>query len=876
MADHENPAASLENLPLFTEPETEPELGDSGEQPGHTDLRRSVQARLASAATPDTSRTDSSFTTGNGAGAHKAPDPSQSNVQNLHDRLRDGDDPTNPMTRNVGRGENIDWSLVRAYREQAADQLAHALRTREGLDEAGRRELGRSIVVELLADHAERALTKGLPIITQDEQIQLAEAIMAALFGLGRLQPLVDDPDIENIEINGADNVHLIYSDGRIEQGPPVADSDEELIETLSFLASRTTSNERPFSPTNPRLHLRLPDSSRLAATAWITPRPVAVIRKHRLTDIALDDLVDLDMLTPAAASFLGAAVRARKSIVVSGSQGAGKALALDTPIPTPDGWTTMGRLRAGDRVFDETGQARGVRYAHEVRDDRPCYEVVFDTGETMTTDRDHLWRVLCPDDEPDLLVTITELEAEVGSEHAGLLHEVLEHVGPYERRRAPSSGGNDAVDDVPLYSRHLVRKELAERIGTSAGATVTDLAVLTTASLAERLQALGAGTSAARPPVIRTAGALDYMRQPQVVDPYVFGLRLGRDPLAETGIPTPYLRGDTDQRSTLLRGLMDARQSRNDTGDAATWTGDPYEFTTTSKDLAADVHELVAGLGNRAALTSTSDQSGAYSVTWNNEACGHTVVDVRPVPSVPVRCITVDSPSSLYLAGRGCIPTHNTTLVRALTNELDPMERIGTIETEYELHLHNMPERHHRIVAWESRPGSGERGPDGRAVGEITLDDLVFDSLRMNLSRLIVGEVRGREVLPMFKAMQSGAGSLSTTHAHSARAAIERLVTCAMEAGQHVTETFSYRQIAEHIDIVVQIELRDESRAGGKRTRYISEIIAVEPGEHGMPAVTDAFRPGSNGFAVPGTSPIWLPDLERVGFDPRILDREG
>ncbi|WP_051426543.1 CpaF family protein [Jiangella gansuensis] len=531
MADPTNAAASLENLPLFAEPEGghEPfdDWGDGSGSlsgpAGQSDLRRSLQARLASAS----------------AGGHRGRGaPSGTHARRASDAgLTALERNGATLRRGAGAGE-VDWGLVRAYREQAADQLAHALRSREGLDEAGRRELGRSIVVELLADHAERALTKGLPIITPDEQIQLAEAIMAALFGLGRLQPLVDDPDIENIEINGHDNVHLIYSDGRIVDGPPVADNDEELIETLSFLATRTSANERPFSPSNPRLHLRLRDGSRLAATAWITPRPVAVIRRHRLTDIGVADLVELDMLSPAAAAFLTAAVRARKSLVVSGAQGAGK-----------------------------------------------------------------------------------------------------------------------------------------------------------------------------------------------------------------------------------------------------------------------------------------------------------------------------------------------TTLVRALTNELDPMERIGTIETEYELHLHDMPERHKRIVAWEARPGSGERGPDGRAVGEITLDDLVYDSLRMNLSRLIVGEVRGREVLPMFKAMQSGAGSLSTTHAHSARAAIERLVTCAMEAGQHVTESFAYRQIAEHIDLVVQIEMRDDSHSGGKRTRYISEIIAIEPGEHGLPAVTDVFHPGPDGHATPGTPPIWLPDLERVGFNPRLLD---
>ena len=76
--------------------------------------------------------------------------------------------------------------------------------------------------------------------------------------------------------------------------------------------------NARGFSEAQPRLHLRLDGGARLAAAAWVTPRPSVVIRRHRLMSITLDELVDRQMLTPVAASFLRAAVRARKSIVVS------------------------------------------------------------------------------------------------------------------------------------------------------------------------------------------------------------------------------------------------------------------------------------------------------------------------------------------------------------------------------------------------------------------------------------------------------------------------------------------------------------------------------------------------------------------------------
>ena len=74
--------------------------------------------------------------------------------------------------------------------------------------------------------------------------------------------------------------------------------------------------------------------------------------------------------------------------------RGSGKALALDTPLPTPAGWTTMGDVRIGDTLFDEQGIQCRVVYATEVQYGRPCYRVAFSDGETIVCDADHLWTV--------------------------------------------------------------------------------------------------------------------------------------------------------------------------------------------------------------------------------------------------------------------------------------------------------------------------------------------------------------------------------------------------------------------------------------------------------------------------------------------------
>ena len=221
---------------------------------------------------------------------------------------------------------DLDWGLVAAFRQQASDRLSAALGEDRGhLTVAAQRERGRAIIVDLLEGEAAERIDAGTPTWSPAEQAAMATAIDNALFGLGRLQPLVDDDSVENIIITGHDQVTLELVDGRLVPGPAVADTDQELIDFLVFLASRSEVNARPFSQAQPRLHLRLDGGARLAAAAWVTPRPCVVIRRHRLRRVTLDDLVARGAMSPLAASFLAAAVRARRSIVVAGAQGAGK-----------------------------------------------------------------------------------------------------------------------------------------------------------------------------------------------------------------------------------------------------------------------------------------------------------------------------------------------------------------------------------------------------------------------------------------------------------------------------------------------------------------------------------------------------------------------
>lgn len=412
--------------------------------------------------------------------------------------------------------DRIDWSQVDLLRTQASTRLADQTKNRIGMTAEARRELGRSIIMELLQSAVDEAVTQDRRLWSTDFQKRMAQAVYDALFDLGRLQPLVDDERIENIEVDGCDTVTLEFADGTLHRGPAVADSDEELTRFIEFVGTRSKSNPRPFSESRPSLHMRLDSGHRLAATGWVNPRPCLMIRRHRLRNVSLADMVANNTITPTIASFLDAAVKANKSIVVSGAMGAGK-----------------------------------------------------------------------------------------------------------------------------------------------------------------------------------------------------------------------------------------------------------------------------------------------------------------------------------------------TTMVRALCSAIDPWERIGTFETEYELHLNEMPDKHRRIVPWEARPGSGEFGPDGRRAGQIDLDQHLEDSFRFNLSRQIVGEVRGKEANAMIRAMQSGSGSISTTHSSHALETVDKLIDCVMDAGK--PSDYATRVVTRAIDLVVHVTCltRTDENGQGQRHRFVSEIMAVNYniGAEDLRGRTYVFRqtPGQN-----------------------------
>ena len=172
-----------------------------------------------------------------------------------------------------------------------------------------------------------------------------------------------------------------------------------------------------------------------------------------------------------------------------------------------------------------------------------------------------------------------------------------------------------------------------------------------------------------------------------------------------------------------------------------------------------------------------------------------------------------------------GATSAGKTTLLRALASEIDPSERLVTVERSLELGLHDDTAAHPNTVPLEERLANAE------GVGAVPLSNLVRASLRMNPSRVIVGEVLGAEAITMLNAMTQGNdGSLSTIHANSSADVVEKIATYAIQAPERLPWEATARLVANGLDFVVFIR-RVRNPDGGQQwvVESIREIAGVE-----------------------------------------------
>jgi pilus assembly protein CpaF len=177
---------------------------------------------------------------------------------------------------------------------------------------------------------------------------------------------------------------------------------------------------------------------------------------------------------------------------------------------------------------------------------------------------------------------------------------------------------------------------------------------------------------------------------------------------------------------------------------------------------------------------------------------------------------LAVAGRSRLNILISGGTGSGKTTLLNAISETIDPAERIVTVEDAAELQLQKP-----HVVRLETRPASIE------GKGEIKMRDLVKNALRMRPDRIILGEVRGSEAVDMLQAMNTGHdGSLGTIHANSPREALTRLEHLIAMAGLNLPTKAVRMQVAAAIDMIVQIE---RMRDGVRRITRITEVVGIE-----------------------------------------------
>lgn len=361
-----------------------------------------------------------------------------------------------------------------------------------------------------------------------------------------------------------------------------------------------------------------------------------------------------------------------------------GKALAIDTPIPTPAGWARMGELRVGDTVFDDRGQPTRILATGEVMHDRPCFRVSFCDGSHIVADADHLWRTETrragrsraargPLREVDHLHTTAEIRETLWT--GGVKPERNHQVALAGALATPP-----AELPVPPYTLGAWLGD-----GTSSSATIS--CPPSKREILKHIEAEGISVATlSRLDMFRLGGA---GRSQAARDGSLQATLRRCGLLGQKHIPAPYLRASPAQRLALLQGLMDTDGSCSAAGQCA--------FGSTCRALALGTLELLRSLGFKPTIREVRarlrgrDCGPAWRIQFwayadrpvfrlahkrarqkpapssPTRASSRKIIAVDPVPSVPVRCIAVDSPSHLYLAGEGMVPTHNTSFAAGI-----------------------------------------------------------------------------------------------------------------------------------------------------------------------------------------------------------------
>jgi len=384
------------------------------------------------------------------------------------------------------------------------------------------------------------------------------------------------------------------------------------------------------------------------------------------------------------------------RNVLLFGPRGCGKALSINTPIPTPDGWKAMADIRVGDFVFDEFGNSVEVVQVSDFMFNHVCYDVVFDDDSVITADAEHIWTTLDAKNRSNRdsggklrikrgklvfrsksywqysNVTTEEIKNTLHTGYRNDVNHSVDVAGPLNLEEKSLS--------IPPYVLGLWLGD-----GTSAGSSIT----IGEQDIHEQeiiLSKFGIH--------LTSYGNIQYGMNLNGVQSVLRNSKTGQlesnpdslfsklkkyDLIKNKHIPLEYLRSSYQQRLELLQGLMDS--------DGTIRPDGACEYCTVSSKLAHDFYELCMTLGIKVSMKEgivrfNGKDIGRFRFVFvpyipvfklsrklnrvkkrgnqSERRFRRYIVDIRKTDSVPVKCIAVNSQRHLYLAGRSFIPTHN------------------------------------------------------------------------------------------------------------------------------------------------------------------------------------------------------------------------
>lgn len=363
--------------------------------------------------------------------------------------------------------------------------------------------------------------------------------------------------------------------------------------------------------------------------------------------------------------------------MLLHGPEKVGKALAIDTKIPTPNGFTTMGNLKIGDEIFAGDGSVCTVLGATEVMYGRPCYKITLRMGQEIIADESHLWQTRCianTTGKPSFKTTLEIKNTLFSSRNKTTKN----HLIPWH------NGTKTANTELPL-DPYVLGVWLGD--GNSSGASIyiadRDVDILnniSTAGVEFRVKRFDENDSSH---TISLTGKNSYGK----IKTILRELNI----LNNKHIPDIYINSGYEQRLQLLRGLMDTDGWVDKSPKSL------HNFSTTTPLLAKTFYQLILSLGinskmkeGRATLygkdcgpmwtfsfqpkniqivTTAFKLKRALAKTSRNRPHQQNISSIIKVDSVPVRCIQVSSINGMFLVSESYVPTHNSTFMSEAPN---------------------------------------------------------------------------------------------------------------------------------------------------------------------------------------------------------------